>query len=70
MVIISMFQRQQVGLAIACIVLAFCGIGFLIAFVYGWMKSNEWGLKNVMIIWTVAWLIGFIFGGAGTFVAT
>lgn len=53
LVLIEMFKRQQTGLAIACIVLAFCtGIGTLIAFVYGWMKGSEWGLGKVMRIWT------------------
>lgn len=37
MVIIQMFQHEQTGLGIACIVLTFCGIGALIAFIYGWV---------------------------------
>ncbi len=54
MVIVKMFQHGQTGLAIACILLlCVCGIGALIAFVYGWMKSGEWNIKNVMIAWTV-----------------
>ena len=65
LVVIAMFQHQQTGLGIICIVLAFCAIGVVIAFVYGWMKSSEWRLQNVMIIWTIAWLIGLIGGGGG-----
>src|SRR5207244_2318083 len=41
MVLIQMFQHGQTGLGIACIVLIFCGVGGLIAFIYGWMKSTE-----------------------------
>jgi uncharacterized membrane protein YfcA len=61
MVLIAMFQRQQTILAIVCIV--FCVIGPIIAFVYGWMKADEWNLKNVMLIWTIAVVIGFLGGG-------
>jgi hypothetical protein len=60
-VLIAMFQRQQVILAVVCIV--FCGAGVVIAFVYGWLKADEWNLKNVMIIWTIAVVIGFLGGG-------
>jgi len=53
LVVIQMFKNEQNGLGIACIILAFCtGVGPLIAFVYGWMKSTEWNLKKVMLAWT------------------
>lgn len=61
LVLIKMFQNGQTGLGIACIVLLFCcGIGGLIAFIYGWMKSSEWGIQNVMLIWTVLFIINII----------
>jgi hypothetical protein len=64
--ILKMFQGGSSGLAILCIVLAFCGgIGILIAFVVGWMRSSEWNFRNVMIIWTIALVIGLIGGGLG-----
>ncbi len=64
LVLIQMFKRGKTGLGIACIVLVFCcGIGGLVAFVYGWIKNTEWGLRNVMIVWTVCIIIGVI-GGA------
>ena len=66
LVIIAMFKAGQTGLAIACLVLLLCGaIGFIFAFVVGWMRSSEWQLRRIMIIWTVALVIGFISGGAG-----
>ena len=64
LVLVQMFNRGQTGLGIACIVLAFCcGIGGLVAFVYGWIKNSEWGLRNVMLVWTACIIAGFI-GGA------
>jgi len=55
MVVVKMFQNDQTGMAIACIVLSFCtGVGPIIAFVVGWMNSATWNLKNVMLIWTGA----------------
>jgi hypothetical protein len=62
LVIIQMFQHQQTGLGIACILLAFCGIGALIAFVYGWMKANEWNIKNIMLAWTGCFVVGILIG--------
>jgi hypothetical protein len=44
LVLVQMFQRGQTTLGIVCIVLVFCGIGGLIAFIYGWMKHREWGI--------------------------
>jgi hypothetical protein len=40
LVLIHLFQSEETGLAIVCIVLTFvCGIGALIAFIKGWMTS-------------------------------
>ena len=63
LVLIQMFQRGQATLGIVCAVLALCGIGFLIAFVYGWVKHREWGITNIMIAWTCCWIVSII-GGA------
>jgi hypothetical protein len=65
MVLIQMFQRGKTGLGIACIILAFfCGIGALIAFIYGWMNATEWGIKNVMLAWTACIVVGILVGVA------
>jgi hypothetical protein len=58
LVLVKMFQHGQTGLGIATAVTAICGIGFLIAFVYGWIKSSEWNLKPVMLAWTAAIVVG------------
>jgi hypothetical protein len=52
LVLVQMFKHDQTGLGIACIVLIFCGIGPLIAFVYGWIKNKEWNLQKIMLIWS------------------
>jgi hypothetical protein len=63
MVVVKMFQNDQTGLGIACIVLVFCGIGALIALVYGWIKADEWKIKNLMIGWTVCIVLNLIVSG-------
>ena len=49
-VIMNMFQNRHTGLGIASAVLTLvCGIGSLIAFVWGWMNVGG----KVMIAWTI-----------------
>lgn len=62
LVIIAMFQNNQQTLAIVCLVLLLCvGLGALIAFVFGWIRSSEWGITKIMAVWTAAILIGIVF---------
>ena len=63
LVVVKMFQHNQTTLGVVCIVGVFCCIGGLIAFVFGWMKSKEWNITNIMIIWTICFIISII-GGA------
>ncbi len=61
LVLIQMFKRGQTGLGIACIVLLFCcGIGLLIAFVYGWINAKAWGIQNIMLAWTGCFVVGIL----------
>jgi hypothetical protein len=61
LVLIQMFNDNQTGLGIACIVLVFvCGIGGLIGFVYGWINSAKWGIQNVMLAWTACIVGGIV----------
>jgi hypothetical protein len=54
MVLIQMFTHGKVGLGILSIVLLpCCGIGGLIVFITGWMNATPWGIKNLMIVYTV-----------------
>lgn len=36
-----------------------CG---LYAFIWGWMNSGRAGMKNIMLLWTIAMLIGIVGG--------
>lgn len=66
MVVVEMFRRGDQTMGIICAVGFFvCGIGLLVAFVYGWMKSQEWGLKNVMLVWTGCIIANFVLQGIG-----
>jgi hypothetical protein len=54
-VIIAMFKNGKAMLAVSCLLMAGCGgPGMLIAFIYGWVKSGEWQLKQVMRLWTMS----------------
>lgn len=58
MVIVKMFQKGETTIGVICAVLSVCsGVGVLIAFIYGWMKSSEWGLSRVMIVWTACFVL-------------
>ncbi len=63
MVVIQMFQHGSTGMGILCAVLFLCcGLGGLIAFIYGWIKAREWNITNLMTVWTVAFVIGIAAG--------
>jgi hypothetical protein len=51
-VLIKIFQDGNVGLGIVGIICP------LFAFIYGWMKANEYGIQKVMLIWTVLIVAG------------
>ena len=67
-VVVKMFQAGQTGLGIASVVLLpCCLIGYFLAFIMGWVKSGEWNIKTLMLIWTVVLLVNLVAGGiAGT----
>jgi hypothetical protein len=63
LVIIEMLQRGAVAMAVTCILLTLCcGIGGLIAFVYGWMRSSDWNIATAMKVWTVAFIVDLLAG--------
>jgi hypothetical protein len=65
LVIVKMFQMNQTGLGVACILLSFCGFGPIIAFIVGWIHANDWGLKKTMLGWTGLIVAGMVFYGIG-----
>jgi len=60
LVIIKMFQVGEQTMAIVCLVLILCCIGGLVAFVYGWINANKWGITNIMWIWTGLFIAGIL----------
>ncbi len=65
LVLVKMFQDNQTALAIVCIVLTCCGIGPLVALVFGWINADKWNIKNIMMIWTGLFIGGIILGIIG-----
>jgi hypothetical protein len=59
-VLIKLFQNEGLLKGILGII---CG---LYTFVWGWMNANRYGIKNIMMIWTlllvVAIILNFAFG--------
>jgi hypothetical protein len=54
LVIVKIFQEGSVGLGILAIICP------LFAFIYGWMKVNEYGIRNIMLAWTACIVINLI----------
>lgn len=53
MVLIKIF-KDNVGLGILGIICS------LFAFIYGWVKATEYGIKKVMLWWTILILAGIV----------
>jgi hypothetical protein len=51
---VQAIKRQQVVIGIICIICSLVGL------IYGWTKANEWGIKNLMLIFTVLFVLGLI----------
>ncbi len=62
LVLVKMFQNGQTGLGIVSIC---CG---LVAFIVGWMNATQWGIKNVMLIWTLTIVVNIILSIVGAVV--
>jgi hypothetical protein len=60
-VLIRMFKESAVKGIIGLI----CGI---YAFIWGWMNAGA-GLKNIMLLWTLAIIVGFVGAAIGGFSA-
>ena len=70
LVIIKMFQNNETTMGIVCAVTSiFCGIGWILTFILGWINVAKWKIRQVMLIWTgcfvatiVLWIIIVIVG--------
>ena len=58
MVLVKIFQSGSIGLGIVGIICP------LFAFIYGWMKADEFGIRNVMVAWSVCIAINLVTQGA------
>lgn len=64
MVVIAMFKSGDTTMGVICLALILCfGLGGLVAFVLGWINSAKWNVQQIMMVWTVAIVAGFLFGG-------
>ena len=50
MVVVTMFKKEKSPL-FGILGIVICGI---FAFIMGWVKVKEYGIKNLMLIWTAA----------------
>jgi len=53
-VLVKIFQSGNVGLGILGII---CGI---FTFIYGWVKVDEYGIRQVMLVWSVVIIASII----------
>jgi hypothetical protein len=62
--IIMVVKIIQAGYTLQGVLGIICG---LVAFIYGWMKADELGAKNIMLAWTgciIGQIIFAVVGGA------
>ncbi len=60
---IKMIKNNQAILAtVSTVGLCVGGLGFLLAFIYGWIKAKEWGIENFMRNWSALVGISIFFG--------
>ncbi|MEW4456320.1 hypothetical protein AB1L30_26895 [Bremerella sp. JC817] len=56
-IVMQMFQHGDATLGIVCLATLLCGLlGFLIAFVMGWINVGKYQANKVMMIWTFCWI--------------
>ena len=53
-VLIKIFQDKNIGVGIVGIICP------LVAFIYGWVKANEYGIQKIMLIWTALIVAGIV----------
>lgn len=52
-VLYQMFVNADTIVGVVCLVgFLVCGLGVLVAFVYGWIKAWEWEMVPVMATWS------------------
>ena len=62
-VIVKMFQNGKTGPGLFGLLGALlCGIGILFTFIYGWIKAKEFRITNIMIAWSVCFVLNIGLG--------
>jgi hypothetical protein len=64
-VVVKMFQNGQTGLGVATIVTVCCGIGYIIALVVGWQNADRWGIRQLMLIFSISFGLGILLSAVG-----
>lgn len=60
-VAVKMLQNNQTALGVITIIgFFFCGIGYLLALIFGWQNRQAWGLQKVMPILTASLILSFV----------
>ena len=57
MVVIAAFKNESSPL-LGILSIVLCGLG---AFIIGWIKNGQWGIKNLMMIWSAVIVGSIIF---------
>ena len=61
-IIVLIKQFQNAGVVHGIIGIVTCGIW---TFIWGWMNSGKLNLRNLMLAWTVLWILSFALNIAG-----
>ena len=63
---VKMLQNDQTAMGIITIVGLFvCGIGYMLALIFGWQNRQQWGLQKVMPTLTISLILAFVLYGVG-----
>lgn len=70
MTVVKMFQNEDTTLGIVSAVgLLACGIGVLVAFIFGWIKAKDYDNKTAMTVWTACIALNLILSFAAVAMA-
>jgi len=55
LVLVAAFKNSDIVLGVVGIICP------LVIFIMGWVKSAEWNVQKIMLVWTIATILGTIF---------
>lgn len=65
-VAVKMIQNKQTAMGVITLVGLFvCGIGYILALVFGWQNRQAWGLQKVMPIFTGSIILAIVLYAVG-----